>query len=124
MVSLRYAGAVAFVCVSTVVAQMSASELSALLHGLEEHIRDPDLERRVPLSTDDPTVSPLADLQVFAPPAIPKGGKSCSLELLKHSFGDGSYNAPAIVRYIPPTAPSCGEIGKWATIALNLSVSS
>ncbi|KAF9456805.1 peptide N-acetyl-beta-D-glucosaminyl asparaginase amidase A-domain-containing protein [Collybia nuda] len=103
---------------------MSAGELAALLHGLEEYSQNPELERRVPLSTDDPTVAPLAELQVFAPPTIPDGGNSCSLELLKHSFGDGSYNTPAVIRYAPPTSPSCGEIGKWAAITLNLTVSS
>ncbi|RDB29168.1 Peptide-N4-(N-acetyl-beta-glucosaminyl)asparagine amidase A [Hypsizygus marmoreus] len=72
--------------------------------------------------TDDPTVAPLLDLQVFAPPVVPRGGSSCTLELLRHSFGDGSYNTPAIMPYIPPTAPDCGAVGKWAAISLNLSV--
>lgn len=82
----------------------------------------PDLENRVPLFTEDRVPAPLLDLQVFAPPVVPQGGTSCVVELLKHAFGNGSYNAPAVVRYVPPTAPNCGSIGKWATVALNLSV--
>lgn len=102
-----------------VVAQPSPEELAPLLAGLGEQ---PQIERRVPLSTDDLTVAPLIDLQVFAPPATPKNGKRCSVTLLQHSFGDGSYNAPAVVAYTPPTDPACGEVGKWAAISLNLSV--
>jgi hypothetical protein len=124
MLSIRCTIAVLLAFFVTALAQLNANDLSPLLLGLAEHIGDPDLERRVPLSTDDPTVAPLADLQVFAPPAVPNDGESCAVELLKHSFGDGSYNTPAIVHYAPPTAPDCGEVGKWAAIGLNLSVSS
>ncbi|KAJ7642299.1 peptide N-acetyl-beta-D-glucosaminyl asparaginase amidase A-domain-containing protein [Mycena rosella] len=102
-----------------VFAQPSPEELAPLLAGLAGQLQ---IERRVPLSTDDPTVAPLVDLQVFAPPVVPKNGESCTVTLLQHSFGDGSFNAPAVVEYIPPTHSSCGEVGKWATISLNLSV--
>ncbi|KAJ7151570.1 peptide N-acetyl-beta-D-glucosaminyl asparaginase amidase A-domain-containing protein [Mycena filopes] len=105
-----------------VLAQPSPEELAPLLHGLENQPHEAAIDRRVPLSTNDPTVAPLIDLQVFAPPAIPKNGQSCKVTLLEHSFGDGSFNAPAIVNYIPPTDPSCGDVGRWATISLNLSV--
>ncbi|KAJ8489655.1 hypothetical protein ONZ45_g13499 [Pleurotus djamor] len=81
-----------------------------------------DMEKRVPLMTDDDTVAPLIDLQVFAPPAIPKSGSSCTVELLKHSFGVNSYNAPAVVPYVPPTSSACGKVGEWAAISMNLSV--
>ncbi|KAG5654278.1 hypothetical protein H0H81_005127 [Sphagnurus paluster] len=103
-----------------VLAQLTTDEFAPLLSGLaEQHV---DLEARVPLMTDDPTVAPLVDLQVFAPPVVPKRGQSCAIELLKHSFGVGSYNTPAIVPYAPPTASACGEPGKWAAISLNVSV--
>ncbi|GLB36566.1 putative peptide-N4-(N-acetyl-beta-glucosaminyl)asparagine amidase A [Lyophyllum shimeji] len=104
-----------------VLGQLSADELAPLLSGLAERPRDADLEARVPLMTDDPTVAPLVDLQVFAPPVVPEGGSHCAVELSKHSFGVGSYGAPAVVPYIPPAADGCGEIGKWAAISLNLS---
>ncbi|KAJ7171872.1 peptide N-acetyl-beta-D-glucosaminyl asparaginase amidase A-domain-containing protein [Mycena crocata] len=106
-----------------VVAQPSPEELAPLLAGFSSPPLEAEtLERRVPLSTNDPTVAPLIDLQVFAPPATPKNGESCAVTLLTHSFGDGSFNAPAVVQYTPPADPSCGEVGKWATISLNLSV--
>ncbi|KAK7064714.1 peptide N-acetyl-beta-D-glucosaminyl asparaginase amidase A-domain-containing protein [Favolaschia claudopus] len=104
-----------------VVSQPSPEELEPLLVGLD-NAPQPEIERRVPLSTNDPTVAPLVDLQVFAPPVTPRNGKSCTVTLLKHTFGDGSYNAPAVVDYIPPTDESCGEVGKWAAISMNLSV--
>ncbi|KAJ7356751.1 peptide N-acetyl-beta-D-glucosaminyl asparaginase amidase A-domain-containing protein [Mycena albidolilacea] len=101
-------------------AQPSPEELAPLLAGLEA--QPAAIERRVPLSTNDPTIAPLIDLQVFAPPAVPKQGTSCTVILLNHTFGDGSFNAPAIVAYVPPTDASCGEVGNWATISMNLSV--
>lgn len=105
-------------------AQLTVAELAPLLSGLAEHPGSTDwLEKRVPLSTDDPTVAPLISLQMFAPPVVPKDAvKGCTIELLKHSFGDGSYNTPAVVPYVPPTANGCGEPGKWAAVSLNLSV--
>ena len=79
-------------------------------------------QQQLPIQKQSTTPVPLVDLQVFAPPAIPQGGTNCTVELLKHSFGNGSYNNPVVVQYAPPSAPSCGEVGKWATIAMNLSV--
>ncbi|KAJ7456451.1 peptide N-acetyl-beta-D-glucosaminyl asparaginase amidase A-domain-containing protein [Mycena latifolia] len=105
-----------------VIAQPSPEDLAPLLAGLERQPQIRQIDRRVPLSTNDPTVAPLIDLQVFAPPVTPKNATSCTEILLEHSFGDGSYNAPAVVEYTPPTHPSCGEVGKWAAISLNLSV--
>ncbi|KAK7041711.1 hypothetical protein VNI00_009000 [Paramarasmius palmivorus] len=102
-------------------AQLTPEQLQPLLDGLAQKLSN-DIEKRVPLMTDDPTVAPLIDLQIFAPPVTPKDGTKCEVELLKHSFGDGSYGAPAVVPYSPPTGESCGEVGKWAAISLNLSV--
>lgn len=75
-------------------AQLTTDELAPLLAGLsanpfENRASDPLslLEKRVPLMTDDPTIAPLVDLQVFAPPVVPKGGQSCDVVLLKHTFG-------------------------------------
>ncbi|KAI0825199.1 peptide N-acetyl-beta-D-glucosaminyl asparaginase amidase A-domain-containing protein [Trametes gibbosa] len=90
---------------------------SALSAGAPSH---QVIEPRVPLSTDDHTVSPLIDLQVYAPPVVPTDGAKCTVELLKHDFGDGSYGTPAIVQYQPP--PSCGSPGSWTAITLNLTV--
>ncbi|KAK1229550.1 hypothetical protein PQX77_007376 [Marasmius sp. AFHP31] len=113
-----------FIAVPSVLAQVSPAQLEPLLSGLAHGPnRDVQLEKRVPLMTDDPTVAPLVDLQIFAPPVVPKGGKSCQIELLKHSFGDGSFDNPTVVPYSPPTAEDCGEVGQWAAISLNLSVS-
>ncbi|KAF9263063.1 hypothetical protein L218DRAFT_973246 [Marasmius fiardii PR-910] len=114
-----------FLTISTSVtlAQILPAQLEPLLTGLEQKPSSNDLVKRVPLMTDDPTVAPLIDLQVFAPPVVPKDGKNCQVELLKHHFGDGSFNVPAVVPYSPPTGESCGEVGKWAAISLNLSVS-
>jgi hypothetical protein len=66
-------------------AQPSPEELAPLLAGLEA--QPAAIERRVPLSTNDPTIAPLIDLQVFAPPAVPKQGTSCTVTLLNHTFG-------------------------------------
>ncbi|KAJ6573981.1 peptide N-acetyl-beta-D-glucosaminyl asparaginase amidase A-domain-containing protein, partial [Mycena vulgaris] len=121
--SMFYGAALLLLSLScAVVAQPSAEELAPLLTGLAGQPQEIEIERRVPLSTNDPTAAPLIDLQVFAPPVSPKNGKSCTVTLLQHSFGDGSFNAPAVVEYAPPTHASCGEVGKWATISLNLSV--
>jgi hypothetical protein len=103
-------------------AQPSPDELAPLYAGFAEGpSEDPSLSRRVPLSTNDSTKSPLIDLQVFAPPVVPSG-PSCSAVLLEYSFGQGSYDTPAVVPYKPPTALACGKIGEWAAISLNLSV--
>ncbi|KAG9223229.1 hypothetical protein PLEOSDRAFT_1101341 [Pleurotus ostreatus PC15] len=108
--------------------QPSPEELAPLLDGLfdrptqEASGTAADLQKRVPLMTDDPTVAPLIDLQVFAPPVVPKGGTSCTVKLLEHSFGVDSFNKPAIVSYLPPVSPQCGKVGEWAAISLNLSV--
>ncbi|THU89445.1 hypothetical protein K435DRAFT_761136, partial [Dendrothele bispora CBS 962.96] len=115
----------AAVALPVVLGQVTHEELEPLLTGLAQKPRELDasqLERRVPLSTDDPTVAPLVDLQVFAPPVVPKDGTSCEVVLLEHVFGDGSFGAPAIVPYSPPTDAACGEVGKWAAISLNLTV--
>ena len=105
-------------------AQPSPEELAPLYEALAEG-PPPEvssIERRVPLSTNDDTVAPLGDLQVYAPPVVPQGGTSCTVQLLQHDFGDGSYGNPAVVAYVPPTASSCGAPGEWAAITLNLTV--
>ncbi|KAK0506502.1 peptide N-acetyl-beta-D-glucosaminyl asparaginase amidase A-domain-containing protein [Armillaria luteobubalina] len=109
---------------SVTFAQLTKRELGPLIEGFAGFSTGNSLTKRVPLMTDDPTVAPLVDLQVFAPPVVPREGQSCQVELLAHSFGDGSYNNPAIVAYSPPTDPDCGTIGQWAAISLNVSVSS
>ena len=106
---------------NSVTAQITTAQLAPLLAGLA-HQNDFEYEKRVPLSTNDPTVAPLVDLQVYAPPAVPKHGSSCTVQLLEHSFGEGSYGAPAVVAYTPPTASACGQVGKWATVSMNISV--
>ncbi|KAF5361623.1 hypothetical protein D9758_007375 [Tetrapyrgos nigripes] len=111
-----------------VLGQVTFEELKPVFDGLAQKSQelaaseDPRLEARVPLSTDDPTVAPLVDLQVFAPPVVPQDGTWCEVVLLEHIFGDGSFGAPAVVPYSPPTDADCGERGKWAAISLNLTV--
>lgn len=119
MISLAVALALYAVAVA---AQVPAAELAPLLHGLE-HPPAQQLEARVPLMTDDDTVSPLFSVQVHAPTDIPTRGTSCTLKLLEHEFGVGSYNAPAVVPYTPPGDAACGPVGKWAAVTMNLSVS-
>ncbi|KAJ8521749.1 hypothetical protein ONZ45_g1592 [Pleurotus djamor] len=111
-------------CLHLAQGQPSSNEIQPLIDELARHRFGDvsDMEKRVPLMTDDDTVAPLIDLQVFAPPAIPKSGSSCTVELLKHSFGVNSYNAPAVVPYVPPTSSACGKVGEWAAISMNLSV--
>ncbi|KAL1755194.1 peptide N-acetyl-beta-D-glucosaminyl asparaginase amidase A-domain-containing protein [Schizophyllum commune] len=106
-------------------AQLTPEELQPLLDGLAHRPTGDSvhaLDKRVPLMTDDPTIAPLVDLQLFAPPVVPSDGTSCSQVLLQHTFGDGSYGAPTVVAYALPTDEACGEVGKWAAISLNLTV--
>ncbi|KAH8834855.1 peptide N-acetyl-beta-D-glucosaminyl asparaginase amidase A-domain-containing protein [Flagelloscypha sp. PMI_526] len=108
--------------VAKVFAQLTQDELAPLLSGLEDGLDHTQLlEKRVPLMTDDPTVAPLIDLQVWAPPVVPKHSLSCTVELLKHTFGEGSYNTPAIVSYTPPTDEACGVAGQWSAVSMNLT---
>ncbi|KAH9944490.1 peptide N-acetyl-beta-D-glucosaminyl asparaginase amidase A-domain-containing protein [Epithele typhae] len=72
--------------------------------------------------TNDDTVAPLVDMQLYAPPVVPLGGTNCEVQLLRHDFGDGSYNNPAVVSYTPPKSRDCGEAGQWAVITLNMTV--
>ncbi|KAI0793390.1 hypothetical protein C8Q75DRAFT_558964 [Abortiporus biennis] len=81
-----------------------------------------DIHRRVPLSTNDDTPSPLIELQVYPPPHVPQGGDSCQVTLLTHEFGDGSYGVPATVDYSPPIDKKCGPVGEWSGITLNVTV--
>ncbi|KAI0651735.1 peptide N-acetyl-beta-D-glucosaminyl asparaginase amidase A-domain-containing protein [Trametes meyenii] len=110
--------------ISLVNAQPSAPEIATLFAALADGPPSfgPVIEPRVPLSTDDNTASPLVDLQVYAPPVVPTGGSKCTVELLKHEFGEGSYGVPAIAPYSPPSHDACGELGGWAAITLNLTV--
>ncbi|CAE6354728.1 unnamed protein product [Rhizoctonia solani] len=80
-----------------------------------------DLDRRVPLSTDDNTTIPLVDLQILHPPPVPKTGTHCTVEILNHAFGN-SYDAPAVVPYSPPGNKECGTVGSWGGIVGNLTV--
>jgi hypothetical protein len=75
-------------------AQLSPAEIAPLIRGLAEKPEQDastELEKRVPLMTDDNTTSPLISLQVWAPPSVPEGS-SCSVELLKHTFGAYRFN--------------------------------
>ena len=106
-------------------AQPDPEELAPLYQALADgptEYETRSLERRVPLSTNDDTVSPLVDLQVYAPPVVPRTGPKCTVELLRHDFGDGSYNNAAIVPYSPPTGQDCGTPGDWAAVTFNLTV--
>ncbi|KAG9095272.1 hypothetical protein FRC06_009968 [Ceratobasidium sp. 370] len=76
---------------------------------------------RVPLSTNDNTSIPLHDVQLLHPPPVPKG-RHCTVELLKHEFGQGSYDTPAVVPYSPPSGKECGVVGHWGSVVGNLTV--
>ncbi|GAA5902623.1 hypothetical protein JCM5296_000725 [Sporobolomyces johnsonii] len=65
--------------------------------------------------------NPLRNIQVHHPPIVPAGGKQCTVELLQHDFAN-SYYSPALAKYKPPTA--CGPASSWASIVLNLTVTS
>lgn len=86
-------------CVTVIICQLDPAELEPLLTGLEGNpYANLSLEKRVPLSTNDPTVAPLVDLQVFAPPVVPKSSQSCQLQLLKHTFGISvAQNQPKLI---------------------------
>ncbi|KAI0639283.1 peptide N-acetyl-beta-D-glucosaminyl asparaginase amidase A-domain-containing protein [Trametes polyzona] len=102
--------------------QPSPEEIEPLYSALSSDAPDyPNIQPRVPLSTNDPTASPLVDLQVYAPPVVPINGTKCTVELLKYEFGDGSYGVPAVVPYSPPQHSSCGLTGHWAAITLNVT---
>ncbi|KAG8741014.1 hypothetical protein FRC12_015814 [Ceratobasidium sp. 428] len=77
---------------------------------------------RVPLSTNDNTSIPLHDLQLLHPPPVPKSGTHCTVELLRHEFGVGSYDTPAVVEYSPPSGQECGMVGRWGGVVGNLTV--
>ncbi|KAG9092593.1 hypothetical protein FRC06_011864, partial [Ceratobasidium sp. 370] len=67
------------------------------------------------------TVAPLVNFQVAQPPLTPKVGRSCTVQLFRHTFAN-SYYQPEIVEYTPPT--DCGAIGQWAGISLNWTATS
>ncbi|KAH9945923.1 peptide N-acetyl-beta-D-glucosaminyl asparaginase amidase A-domain-containing protein [Epithele typhae] len=63
----------------------------------------------------------LVDFQVAQPPPLPKGAKQCTVQILKHTFGN-SFGAAEVVQFEPPT--DCGPVGSWAGISLNFTVTS
>ncbi|QRV90499.1 peptide-N(4)-(N-acetyl-beta-glucosaminyl)asparagine amidase A [Ceratobasidium sp. AG-Ba] len=79
----------------------------------------PHLFPRVPLSTNDNVSIPLHSVQLLHPPPVPQGGSSCTVELLKYAFGDGSYDRPAVVSYSPPACAkgSTGVVGNLTVYA-------
>ncbi|KAJ3779303.1 peptide N-acetyl-beta-D-glucosaminyl asparaginase amidase A-domain-containing protein [Lentinula raphanica] len=64
---------------------------------------------------------PLVDFQVAQPPPVPQGAKTCTIELFQRDFGN-SFGDPEVVEYQPPT--DCGEVGSWAAVTLNFTVTS
>lgn len=63
----------------------------------------------------------LVNFQVAQPPTVPKDGEQCTIKLIERNFA-WSYGSPEIVQYTPPT--DCGPAGSWATVTLNLTVTS
>ncbi|EJD06059.1 uncharacterized protein FOMMEDRAFT_145373 [Fomitiporia mediterranea MF3/22] len=63
----------------------------------------------------------LVDFQVAQPPPVPQDAKQCTQVLIEHTFGN-SFGSPAIANFTPPT--DCGDVGSWAGISLNLTVTS
>ncbi|KIP09483.1 hypothetical protein PHLGIDRAFT_126231 [Phlebiopsis gigantea 11061_1 CR5-6] len=62
--------------------------------------------------------SPLVDFQVAQPLTLPQGVKTCTIQVLQHTFAF----SPEVVAYAPPT--DCGEPGSWAGVSLNFTVTS
>ncbi|QRW01614.1 peptide-N(4)-(N-acetyl-beta-glucosaminyl)asparagine amidase A [Ceratobasidium sp. AG-Ba] len=96
--------------------KMVSSKLSLLLSMLS-------LGSQARLSTRQSanTTAPLVNFQVTQPPITPKVGKSCTVELFRHTFAN-SYYQPEIIEYTPPT--NCGKIGEWAGVSLNWTATS
>ncbi|VDB82939.1 unnamed protein product [Peniophora sp. CBMAI 1063] len=63
----------------------------------------------------------LVDFQVAQPPPLPNDAQQCTVRILERTFGN-SFGDPEIVAYTPPT--DCGDVGTWAGISLNLTVTS
>jgi hypothetical protein len=105
-------------------AQPSPAELQPLYSALAHPPKLGVLHPRVPLSTDDPTSVPLVDLMVYVPPVTPAKSPDtgCTVTILKHDFGTDSYGKPAVVLYAPPQTKSCGKVGEWAAVTMNLTV--
>ncbi|EJD43826.1 hypothetical protein AURDEDRAFT_167205 [Auricularia subglabra TFB-10046 SS5] len=120
MLALRVLS-LSLLAIGSALAQVSSAELAPLLDSLTNAPASA-LGPRVPLMTDDKTVAPLYSVQVHAPTVVPARGSSCTVTLLRHEFGVGSYNAPAVVRYQPPQDAPCGPVGKWAAVTMNLTV--
>ncbi|KAJ3813211.1 peptide N-acetyl-beta-D-glucosaminyl asparaginase amidase A-domain-containing protein [Lentinula aff. lateritia] len=64
---------------------------------------------------------PLVDFQVVQPPPVPQDSQTCTMQLFQRDFGN-SFGDPEVVEYTPPT--DCGEIGSWAAVTLNFTVTS
>jgi hypothetical protein len=64
---------------------------------------------------------PLVDFQVAQPPPVPLNAQKCTTQLFQRAFGN-SFGDPEVVDYTPPT--DCGEVGSWAAVTLNFTVTS
>ncbi|KAJ3987341.1 peptide N-acetyl-beta-D-glucosaminyl asparaginase amidase A-domain-containing protein [Lentinula detonsa] len=64
---------------------------------------------------------PLVDFQVAQPPPVPQDAQTCTVQLFQRDFGN-SFGDPEVVEYTPPT--DCGEVGSWAAVTLNFTVTS
>ncbi|KAF9069615.1 peptide N-acetyl-beta-D-glucosaminyl asparaginase amidase A-domain-containing protein [Rhodocollybia butyracea] len=64
----------------------------------------------------------IRDFQVGQPPVVPKDAKQCRVEVFQHDFANSFDTGSAITQLNPPT--DCGDIGSWAAITLNLTVTS
>ncbi|KAJ4469422.1 peptide N-acetyl-beta-D-glucosaminyl asparaginase amidase A-domain-containing protein [Lentinula edodes] len=64
---------------------------------------------------------PLVDFQVVQPPPVPQDAQTCTIQLFQRDFGN-SFGDPEVVEYTPLTA--CGEVGSWAAVTLNFTVTS
>ncbi|KAF8831291.1 hypothetical protein HHX47_DHR1000757 [Lentinula edodes] len=64
---------------------------------------------------------PLVDFQVVQPPPVPQDAQTCTIQLFQRDFGN-SFGDPEVVEYTPLT--DCGEVGSWAAVTLNFTVTS
>lgn len=119
MLRFIFAGIVCVSVLGIVYAQPSPDDLVPLLQGLNNR---PSFA--TPPSIKQTTeIPPLVNVQLNAPPIIPKNASSCTVKFIVHRFAN-SYGQPAIVPYTPPTDSSCGPVGKWAAITMNITMTS
>ncbi|ORY85397.1 peptide N-acetyl-beta-D-glucosaminyl asparaginase amidase A-domain-containing protein [Leucosporidium creatinivorum] len=100
---------------------LSSALPSPLSPSVERLILQPPPALSFPPFTDPTKQPPLQNYQLHHPPVVPRGGKSCTVELLQYEFAR-SWDLPKVIDYTPVT--DCGPPNEWAAIILGLEVTS